>query len=176
VRRLAMTIISSKEYRLPITILLIAAVITAGIVAGSGCSNTRPIEISTPETIIPEGITQIYIGGAVNNPGFYPLKAGDSPEALIKAAGGTTDSADLGQLKLHIPQEGEDETPQKIDLNRADAWLLEALPGIGEVKAQAIINYRDQNGPFRNINELLNVKGIGEALYDEIKELVTVAD
>jgi competence protein ComEA len=175
-RRLAMTKISSKKYRLPITVLLIAAVITAGIVTGSGCSNTQPIEISTPETIILEGITQIYIGGAVNNPGFYPLKAGDSPEALIQAAGGTTDSADLSQLKLYIPKEGEDETPQKIDINRADTWLLEALPGIGEVKAQDIINYRNQNGSFRNINELLNVKGIGEAICDEIKELVTVAD
>ncbi len=171
-----MTKSRSKKYRLPITIFLIAAVITAGIVTGFGCSNTQPIEISTPETIIPEGITQIYIGGAVNNPGFYPLEAGDSLEALIQAAGGTTDSADLSRLKLYIPQEGEGETPQKININRASAWLLEALPGIGESKAQAIINYRDQNGLFRNINELLNVKGIGEAVYDEIKELVTVAD
>jgi competence protein ComEA len=171
-----MTRISSKNYRLPITISLIAAAITIGIVTGSGCSNNKPIEIYTPEAVIPEGITQIYIEGAVNNPGLYPLKTVDSLEALIQAAGGTNDSANLNQLKLYIPKEGEYETPQKIDINRASAWLLEALPGIGEVKAQAIINYRNQNGLFRNINELLNVKGIGKAIYDEIKELVTVAD
>ena len=166
----------SKKYRLPITILLIVAVITGGIVAGSGCSSTQPIEISTPETIIPEGITRIYIGGAVNNPGFYPLKAGDSLEALIQAAGGITDSADLSRLKLYIPRAGEEEPPQKIDLNRAPAWLLEALPGIGEVRAQDIISHRQEEGLFQNINELLKVKGIGEATFGKIKDLVTVDD
>jgi len=166
----------SKKYRLPITILLIVAVITGGIVAGSGCSSTQPIEISTHETIIPEGITRIYIGGAVSNPGFYPLKDGDSLEALIQAAGGIADSADLSRLKLYIPQAGEEEPPQKIDLNRAPAWLLEALPGIGEVRAQDIISYRQEEGLFQNINELLKVEGIGEATFDKIKDLVTVDD
>ncbi len=54
--------------------------------------------------------------------------------------------------------------------------MLEALPGIGEVKAQAIIDYRDQNGPFNNINELLKVKGIWESTLEEIEDLITVAD
>ena len=58
---------------------------------------------------------------------------------------------------------------QKVDINRAPAWLLEALPGIGEVRAQDIINYREQNGPFRTIYELLEVKGIGPATFEQVE-------
>ncbi len=119
---------------------------------------------------------EIYIGGAVTNPGFYPLTAGDSIEALIQAAGGTTSSADLSQFKLYIPEVGEEEQPQKINLNRAELWLLKALPGIGETRARAIIAYREQYGPFHNINELTKVKGIGITTYEEIKHLIAVAD
>ena len=117
---------------------------------------------------------EIYIGGAVSNPGFYSLKAGDTIEALVQAAG--IQDADLIQLKLYILEPGEEEPPQKIDLNRAEAWLLEALPEIGESRAQAIIDYRQQNGPFKNINELTKVEGIGTATYEKIKHLISVAD
>ena len=68
------------------------------------------------------------------------------------------------------------ELPQKIDINRAEAWLLEALPGIGEAKAQAIIAYRQQNGGFGHITEIANVEGIGPAIYEDIKNLITVGD
>ena len=68
------------------------------------------------------------------------------------------------------------EQPQKIDINRAEAWLLEALPGIGESKAQAIIAYRQQNGGFGHIIEITNVEGIGPAIYEDIKDLITVGD
>jgi len=119
---------------------------------------------------------EIYIGGAVNSPGFYPLTAGDSMEGLIQAAGGTTSSANLSRLKLYIPEVGEEEQPQKINLNRAEVWLLEALPGIGETLAQRIIDYRQQNGPFNNIKELMKVAGIGTTTYEQIKHLITVAD
>jgi comEA protein len=66
--------------------------------------------------------------------------------------------------------------PQKIDINRAEAWLLEALPGIGPSKAQAIIDYRQQNGGFSDITEITNVPGIGPSLYEDIKDLITVGD
>jgi len=118
----------------------------------------------------------IYIGGAVISPGFYPLRAGDSIEALVQAAGGTTSSANFSGLELYIPEVGEEEQPQKINLNRAELWLLEALPGIGETLAQRIVDYRHQNGPFNNIKELMKVAGIGTTTYEQIKHLITVAD
>lgn len=66
--------------------------------------------------------------------------------------------------------------PQKIDINRAEAWLLEALPGIGPSKAQAIIAYRQQNGGFSDIAEITEVEGIGMSLYEQIKDFITVGD
>jgi len=157
-----------------ITILLIAVIVTGGIVAWSRYSPPQPVEISLPSS--PEFQGEIYLGGAVSNPGFYPLKSEDSIEALIQAAGGTTDDADLSRLEIYIPTTGEEQQPQKIDINRAEAWLLEALPGIGKSKAQAIIDCRQQNGGFSNITEITNVEGIGPAIYEEIKDLITVAD
>ena len=165
----------SKHQRL-ITILLVATTIISGMVTGLGCNQGQPIEISMPQPVTQEPVSQIYIGGAVANPGFYPLVAGDSLEAVIQVAGGLTGSAELNRLELYIPRAGEEESPQKIDINRAEAWLLEALPGIGEVRAQDILNYRTLNGPFSNTNELLKIKGIGTATYEQIKELITVAD
>jgi competence protein ComEA len=67
-------------------------------------------------------------------------------------------------------------SPQRIDINRAGVWLLEALPGIGETKAQAIVAYREQHGPFRSIEELAMVDGIGLATVDDIRDWIAVAD
>jgi len=168
-----MTTSKFSKYWTLITILLVAIIAISSIVLWSRYSRSQPIEVSIPTAQELPG--EIYIGGAVSNPGFYSLKADDTIEALIQAAGGTT-NADLSWLKLYIPQTGEEEQPQKINLNRAEAWLLEALPGIGETRAQDIIDYRQQNGPFNNINELIKVEGIGTATYEKIKHLITVAD
>jgi competence protein ComEA len=165
---------TKNRYWALIIILLIAVIVIGGIVAWSRYSPPHPIEISLPPS--PQFQGEIYIGGAVNNPGLYPLKSGDSIEALIQAAGGITDNADLTRSKLYIPIVGEKEEPQKIDINRAEAWLLNALPGIGEGRAQAIIDYRQQHGAFHNITEITKVEGIGPATYEQIKNLITVAD
>ncbi len=157
-----------------ITVLLIAVIVIGGVVAWSRYSPSQPIEISLAPSQELSG--EIYIGGAVSSPSFHPLVSGESLEALIQAAGGTTADADLTRLKLYIPRVGEGEQPQRIDLNRAEAWLLEALPGIGPSKAQAIINYRQQHGGFSNITEITEVEGIGPAIYEQIKDLITVAD
>jgi competence protein ComEA len=79
-------------------------------------------------------------------------------------------------ITLHIGEAGDEVAPQKINLNRAEAWLLEALPEIGEERANAIIDYRSEYGPFRSINELTKVSGIGTKTLEQIKHLITVAD
>lgn len=171
-----MTTNGVSKYWTPLIILLVAAITVGGIVAWSRYSGSQPIEILLSKPPSQEQLNKIYIGGAVNSPGFYPLRAGDTVEVLIQAAGGNIASADLSGLKLYIPEVGEKEQPQKIDLNRAEVWLLEALPEIGETLAQRIVEYRQQNGPFQNISELTKVEGIGVATYEEIKPLITVAD
>ncbi len=157
-----------------ITIVLAVVIIAGGVVIWSKCSRSQAIEISVVNEREMSG--EIYTGGAVNNPGFYPLGVGDSIEDVLRAAGGPTDSADLSQLELIVPGLEEEESSQKVNINRAEAWLLETLPGIGKVRAQAIIDYRQQNGPFRSINELTDVEGIGMATFEKIKHLITVTN
>ena len=163
-----------NKYGAVILILLIVVIATGSLVIWTKYSPGQPVEISLPPSQELQG--EIYIGGTVSNPGFYPLGSGDSISDIIQAAGGTNDSADLDKLKLYIPEAGTQEEPQKVNINRAEVWLLKALPGIGEVRAQAIIDYRQQNGQFRNINELTKVEGIGATTYEEVKHLITVAD
>ncbi len=157
-----------------VTVLLVLTIISGGVVIWSRYKTNQPIEISLspPE----EFLGGIYVSGAINNLGSYPIKSNDSLEDIVNGAGGTADYADLTKLKLYIPPIGEGERPQRIDINRAEAWLLEALPGIGEAKAQTIIEYREQNGPFHNTRELISVGGIGIATYERIEHLITVAD
>ena len=164
---------SSTFWMLTVLLLLVIIAVSSTLV-WSRYGGNQPVEISQSQTLeLPGGI---HIGGAVNNPGFYPLAASDSLQSIIQAAGGTTSNADLNRLELYVPETGEEPQPQKVDINRAEAWLLEALPGIGETRAQAIIDYRRQNGPFQNVNELVKVEGIGITTYEQIKELITVAD
>ena len=155
-------------------ILLVAIIATGSVIIWSRYRGNQPIEISIPPSQELQG--EVYIGGAVNSPGFYSLKAEDTIKDIIQAAGGTSNVADLSRLKLYIPEIEEQYQPQKVNINRAEVWLLEALPGIGETLAQRIIDYRNQNGLFHNIYELTNVEGIGPATYEKIKNLVTVAD
>ncbi|MFC2002550.1 helix-hairpin-helix domain-containing protein [Chloroflexota bacterium] len=165
---------SFNKYWALITFLLIVIIALGSIAVWSRSRGSQPIEISIPQVQELQG--EIYIGGAVNNPGFSPLRRADNIESLIQAAGGTTSSGDLSQVKLYIPSPGEGEQPQKVDINQAEAWLLMALPGIGEARAEAIVDYRRRNGPFRNINELTKVEDIGTTTYGRIRHLITVAD
>ena len=157
-----------------ITILLVAIIVIGGIVIWLRFSPAQPVEISLPPGQELEG--RIYIGGNVTTHGFYPFTSGDSLEALIQAAGGTTSSANLSGLTLYVPGAGEAQEPQKVDINQAEVWLLQALPGIGATLAQRIVDYRRENGPYRNTRDLLKVAGIGATTYEQIKPLITVAD
>jgi competence protein ComEA len=158
-----------------LTALLLAAIIVAGgAVIWSKHNRSQAIEIS----IAPEREIQgrIYVGGEVNNPGFYPLEAGDTIEDVLLAAGGINDGADLSHVELTVAAPEDDENTQKVNINRAEAGLLAALPGVGEVRAQAIIDYRQEHGPFRDIDELLKVDGFGEVTCERIRSYITVSD
>ena len=68
------------------------------------------------------------------------------------------------------------EDAELIDINTAPAYVLETLPGIGGVEAKAIVDYRDAHGPFKTIEDLMKVKGIGAKTLNNIKKLITVSD
>ena len=155
-------------------IFLVVVIAVGGASIWSKYHGRQPIEITARH--VPEIPGEIYIGGAVNNPGIYPVQGEDSLGDLIQAAGGTTGDVDLQQISLCIHRSGEGDSPQKININRADEWLLVALPGIKEARAKAIVEYHRQNGEFRSTRELTEVDGIGPGTYERIKDLITVAD
>jgi competence protein ComEA len=158
-----------------ITVFLLIAAVAGGIMLGLQRTRNQPAEIVLSQIEPPELSGKIYISGAVTNPGIYPLKEGDTLQALLLDAGVEPD-ADLSHIKIHVPRAGQERSPQKIDINRAEPWLLEALPGIGEVLAQRIVDYRSRAGPFRTIEDLLKVRGIGPATFERIKDYITVSD
>jgi competence protein ComEA len=158
-----------------ITVFLLIAAIAGGITLGLQRSGNQPVEIVLSETEPSELSGNVYIGGAVANPGIYPWQEDDTLQILLADAGIGPD-ADLSYIELYVPQAGETASIQKININRAEVWLLEALPGIGEVLAQRIADYRSENGPFRTIEDLLKVSGIGEATLDNIRDYITVSD
>ncbi len=157
-----------------VIIILLLAVITGGVTLWLRFPHSRPIEITLNPP--PEFTGRVYIDGAVVSPGYYSLKPGDTIDTLLRAAGGVDSSADLNDVTLRVSSLNGNSDPQKININRAESWLLEALPGIGEVLAGRIIDYRRQNGLFQNINELTRVEGVTTSVYEKIKSLITVTE
>ncbi len=156
-------------------LFLVVTVISGGIVLAIKQVQSQPVEIVITPPKIPQYHGQVHIGGAVTNPGYYPWKDGDTLQAVLQGAGLKVE-ADLSRLKIYVPQVGETYPPQKININRAETWLLQALPEIGLVRAQAIVNYRIQKGLFLRPEDLLKVEGIGRLTYNRIKDLITVDD
>lgn len=139
----------------------------------------------------------VYITGAVPRPGVYALPKNARVQDAISAAGGFLAEAEKAQInlaaliedgeKLDIPYvEGASpvlatpmpevvtSTTELINLNTASTLELEALSGIGPTTAQKIVDYREQNGPFINAEDIINVSGIGPGTYERIKDLITV--
>lgn len=143
----------------------------------------------------PEVVILVDVAGWVRRPGVYEFDEGARVIDAIDAAGGARSGALLESLNLAapladgiqilVPREGETVSPPAsggavagvaglINVNSATPTELEELPGVGEVIAQAIVDYRTENGPFDSVDQLLDVSGIGDATLENIRELVTV--
>jgi len=169
-----------EQHRTPVIALLVALIVIGGAVLlyrQCALPQSAEIVISPPSPEI-----HVYVEGEVVSPGVYMLEDGDCVVDAIEAAGGVTPDADQGALNLASPLRDGDQihvykvgdVPQKINLNTAEAWLLQALPGIGETLAQRIIDYRNENGPFQHIEDLKKVEGIRAATFEELRDKVTV--
>jgi len=151
--------------------------------------------------IVPEEIS-VYICGSVKNPGVIKLNEGARLGDAIEMVGGTGEKADLTAVNLayklsdedmiYIPEVGEKpaetagaaaaasvlkkgaDVHGKVNINTAGESELDTLDGIGPATAKAIIQYRDRVGAFGSIEEIKEVKGIGDAKYSSIKDSITV--
>jgi len=159
----------------PATVFLFVAALVGGVMLAVRHGADRPVEVLISQSERQQLSGRLYVAGAVAVPGSYHWGGGDTIDALLLDAGITPD-ADLDRVELYVRRVGETRGVQRIDLNRAEAWLLEALPGIGEKKAEAIVAYRDEDGPFTSIEDLTRVSGIGEATLDKIRAYITVSD
>ena len=152
---------------------------------------------STPAEVV------VHVDGAVASPGVYTLTQ-ENPRVddAVRAAGGLTDEADTVSLnlaavvtdgeKVHVPAVGETQQGTVatgvtsgstgttsadgglVNINTADAAALDVLPGIGEATAEAIIQDREENGPFASTEDLMRVSGIGEKKFEKLKGMICV--
>ena len=181
-----------------------AAVLVVAVLALVGWrANGRPVDVDLPRAVAPTAGSAItaatetataHAAGAVARPGVYRLPPGARVTDLLDAAGGPGADADLDQLNLaapvadgeriYVPRHGEAPPPigaggpagpaAPVDLNSATAEQLDALPGVGPATAAAILDWRKQHGRFRSVEDLLEVRGIGDARLADLRDKVKV--
>lgn len=130
----------------------------------------------------PDAVIYVKIEGEVATPGIVELSGGAVLEDAISLCGGLTDQAgpvDLQRTlangdRITIPTQNV-ETGTLLDLNTATLQQLMDLPDIGEKTAQKILDYREKNGGFHSIDELMLVSGIGEKTYALLAPLITIS-
>lgn len=162
------------------------------------------IEQSENETAAEPVIIKVDVKGAVKSPGIFTAQAGDRVIDLISAAGSFTDKADKNkvnfaqivedQMVIYVPEIGEEVTGNfeniqvgssgdaaakgtsggLVNLNTATQEDLETLTGIGPSKANAILEYRDTVGKFKEIDELKKVTGIGDKTFERLRDSISV--
>lgn len=154
-------------------------------------TKTEPLEIS------------VYICGFVKSPGVVEVTEGTRLEEAVELLGGTTEEADLNAVNLayrlvdedmiYIPKKGEElqtaskaipgvntiknvtaNKSGKVNINTSGTSELDILEGVGPATAKAIIEYREQNGPFKTIEDIKKVKGIGDSKFNKMKDDITV--
>ena len=156
---------------------------------------TTVLAEKTEENTTLEAVIFVDIKGDVKKPGVYQMKAGDRVKDAIDAAGGLTAEADSqkvnlaqrveDQMVIVVPKVGEEaeaipagvtskETSKegKVNINTATVEELKTLKGVGEKKAEAIIEYRKKNGSFKTKEDLMKVRGIGKKLFESFQERI----
>ncbi len=187
-----------------LVIAALAITVAIGILRGASAPVDRiEVDRTTDASAGAGAELYVHVAGAVVEPGLYVLPAHARVVDAVAAAGGLTDDADGDAInlarplsdgeQLHVPRQGESPPsasggapPEgaapggaapgngRVDLNTADEALLDTLPRIGPALAQRIIAWRDENGRFTSVEDLLAVPGIGDKMLESLRDLVTV--
>lgn len=165
-------------------------------------NNVYSVMTNMPSQTEESGVVVVYVCGAVNEPGVYELKAGSRAADALEAAGGMRSDAqnDIWNLaqevtdgqQIRIPFIGEEASvvqeaqqdarttgnesfdESKVNLNTANAQQLMTVPGIGQAKADSIIKYREKNGRFSSVEEIMQIEGIKQGIFEKIKDYICV--
>jgi competence protein ComEA len=186
-----------KSWKSTVLGIILGLLGSAGIWLASSAPRGNPIQLQPAPTAAP---IQVHVVGAVNHPGVYRLAAKSRIHDAIQAAGGFTSDANEQAINLVAPLEDgiqiqvpylkvqQDSTLVEsadtsttpaghlININTATCEELEILPGIGSVIAEAIITYRETESQFTRIEDIQKVPGIGPAVYEDIRTLITVTE
>jgi len=191
----------SRQEQLAILVLVGLLLVSNGFLIWQNA--TRPSFTAAPpaevdageeeEQPVGERQMRVHVAGEVQQPGVYSLAVGERVVDAIAAAGGVTSAADADRLNLAQPVEdgmrvfvparaqaaddgGKEAAAADglLDLNTASLAELQGLPGIGPALAGRIVTYREEQGPFQHVSDLLNVPGIGAAKLATLEDLVTV--
>jgi competence protein ComEA len=176
-------------------LILVLVAVAAGMWWGAGEAESiptlpAPTSTSSGSSAIHSTIT-VHVAGLVSRPGLVELPEGSRVADAVAAAGGLLPGARAEAINLAaalsdgqqivVPgAEGDGPATSagapdgKIHLNQATASELDALPGVGPVIAERIVSYREENGPFESIEDLLDVPGIGEAKLADLRDHVQV--
>lgn len=186
-----------KSWHLILIGLIFGLLATGIILLVSSPGRGQPVQLPPAPT---QGPIAVDVSGAVHHPGVYYLELGSRVEDAITAAGGFLPEAYTESINMAAPlsdgskvlvpiyrensspeQSGQEaqnpETAQSnfpININTASKETLMQLPGIGETKAQAIIDYRTQHGPFTTPEQIMEVSGIGPVTFENLKDLITI--
>ena len=156
---------------------------------------TTVLAEKTEENTTLEAVIFVDIKGEVKKPGVYQMKVGDRVKDALDAAGGLTAEADSqkvnlaqrveDQMVIVVPKVGEEaeaipagatskevSKEGKVNINTATVEELKTLKGVGEKKAEAIIEYRKKNGSFKTKEDLMKVRGIGKKLFESFEERI----
>lgn len=193
-----------KQYRLALANRAYAEKPLGESAPGVGNISAKSNPEGQPPVVKSNGILVVHVAGAVKNPGVYRLDKGARVIEAVEAAGGSLPDGQVHTLnlaavlsdgeKVYVPTRKEVQAAQggnggltgtrwpggeggyrsKVNINLAGPGALEALPGVGPSLAQRIIEFRTRNGPFKKIEGLMEVPGIGEKKFDQIKDSVTV--
>jgi competence protein ComEA len=179
-----------ERYRwLVVAVLAVPLLVGIGVLLGRRLEDPGELTIATSD--LPAGDVRVYVTGAVRNPGVYPLADGSRWVDALEAAGGATPEANLAAVNLAKRAQDEDEivVPRSgeaavlgaasspstlVNLNSATQAELETLPGIGEVRAQAIIQSRTVDGPFLQVEDLVLRNLVTASVFQGIAAMITV--
>lgn len=186
--------------RIGLAVVAIVAAVVVVFAAARAIDERAAPAIIIDNAIVQPGLV-VDLRGEVARPGVYELPAGSRLDDAVAAAGGLTPEAELSQLNMAArlqdgsvvtvpsvavltpqdsgvdegagPRAGGGQAGGRINLNTASAAELDTLPGVGEVTAGRIIAFREANGPYRSIDDLVHVQGISMKTVNGLRDLVT---